>query len=103
MATLLAQPKEDQNRIPFHLLPMVYKVKNLGVDKKKAEKLVYNVWMWCGGTMPYTAEELMRIYNCGGRYFENFVTFRIARNNPAYHSNIVHFNTIVGKSSWFRP
>ena len=96
MAILPAKPKSG-NDFPFHLLPMVYKLRRLGLDDHRSNVITYNVWMWCGGTMPYSAEELLILSTNGSLSTNNsFVTFSLDKVlNKTYKHNKEYFNNYL--------
>lgn len=81
---------------PFHLLPMIYQLK--GLERKKAEIAVHNLWYWCGGTIPFTAEEVTKLvkdkYHHG--YWDKRVSFTLdkVKGKTAQH-NIAFFREML--------
>lgn len=45
----------------FHLLAKAYALHKLGVPLKKAKITIHNMNVYCGGNIPYTAQEIKRI------------------------------------------
>jgi hypothetical protein len=97
MILIAGKEKESIDNYPFHLLHKVYQLHQLGqrhgskhIPIGRGKIFVYNIWKWCGETMPFSAQELFVLYD--DHYCMSPIRFKVVSSlSETFKINIDHF------------